>query len=224
MELETDSGLVYISGITTSERMLILTLIRYERKKRDFFNFVSHDFGATWNPSDAPIGSREENVKITPIAKDFGEYTVLCTYGSSMLISQDSGRHWIPFNEGLPSIHVMDMEVKDEFIYVSVWGHGVWKRAIADLNNYQIADPESALNISVGPNPSTGLLRMIALDPIQSGHLQWFDISGRLCLEQDIEFLCDQSVLELPFQNGVYFYKLTDSNGRRTGGKIILSR
>ncbi|MBC7777532.1 MAG: T9SS type A sorting domain-containing protein [Phycisphaerae bacterium] len=222
--IETDSGLIFIACMATSDKMILLTMGRVERSRRDYFDFVSFDLGTTWIESDAPIGVVETNASILPKIIEFQDLSLLATYSHGVYISQDSGKHWLPFNQGIPSIHVQDIEIDSNNLYVSTWGHGVWKRPLSDLDSYNPAKADSQLNISVGPNPSTGLLRIVSSDPIQSAHFHWFDISGRLCLEQDIEFVCDQSVVELPFQNGVYIYKLTDGNGGRASGKVILLR
>lgn len=221
--IETDTGLTYITNMVASDKMLLLTMGRLERGKREYFNYISVDLGATWVESDASIGYRVANAAILPKLIEFHGLSLLATYGHGVYISQDSGKHWLPFNQGIPSIHVQDIEKDSNNLYVSTWGHGVWKRPIADLDAYDPSKEDSELNISIGPNPSTGLLRIVSLDPIQSAHLQWFDVSGRLLLEEDVDFTCDQTVVELPFQNGAYFYRLTNGAGGRASGKVVLS-
>jgi photosystem II stability/assembly factor-like uncharacterized protein len=221
---ETDSALIFITCMATSDKMILLTMGRIERNQREYFNFISVDLGTTWAESDAPIGYRETNASILPKIIEYQDLSLLATYGHGVYMSQDSGKHWLPFNQGIPSIAIQDIEKDSNNLYVSTWGHGVWKRPLTDLDAYDPSKEDSELNISIGPNPSTGLLRIVSLDPIQSAHLQWFDTSGRLCLEQDVAFTCDQSVVELPFQNGVYIYRLTDGEGGRASGKVILVR
>jgi hypothetical protein len=224
LPIETDSGLTFITTMVASDKMLLLTMGRLERNKREYFNFVSLDSGATWIESDAPIGYTEAFTSIVPKVVEYQDLSLLATYSHGVYISQDSGKHWLSFNQGIPSTLVLDIEVDSNNLYISTSGHGVWKRPLSDLDTYHSAVGDSKLNISVGPNPSTGLLRIVSSDPIQSAHLQWFDISGRLCFEQKLSFVCDQSVVELPFQNGTYIYKITNEAGRRASGKVILLR
>ncbi|MBL7807774.1 MAG: hypothetical protein JNN28_08170 [Saprospiraceae bacterium] len=224
IELYSDTGYTYITDITTSDNVILLTIARNDRNQRDFFNFVSMDQGQSWQESNAPIGLRESNANISPVMLEVDSFLLLSTYGAGILISQDSGKHWHPFTEELPGLFIHDLVVDNDFVYASVASHGVWKRPLQDLSLYDSAPEQKLIKVIAGPNPNTGLVRLIALSPIEKAQVMWFDMSGRLCLEENVAFLCQKAVVVLPFANGQYVYRIRTDAGEVATGKVVLIR
>lgn len=224
IELYSDTGYTYITDITTSDNVILLTMARNDRNQRDFFNFVSLDQGKSWRESNAPIGLRESNAILSPVMLEVDSFLLLSTYGAGILISQDSGNHWRPFMDGLPGLHINDLVSDNGFVYASLGGHGVWKRSLQDLRLYDSTPEQKLIKVIAGPNPNTGLVRLIAHSPIENAQVLWFDMSGRLCLEENVAFLCQKAVVVLPFANGQYIYRIRTDEGEVAMGKVVLIR
>lgn len=223
--VSTDTGLVYISGMEPTGKRILLTMRRWERQKEDFFHFVSNDLGNTWQPCEMQLlHTRKFSFDTRTSTLEAGAYTLQSFYNDGVLLSSDGGLHWQTFNEGLPSNTVMDLEADQQYLYASVSGHGLWKRPLADLDKAAIPQPSPPpLDISIGPNPCEGTLRILATERTESGRLEWFDTQGRLLLTQPVDFICDQAIIDIPLQDGFYTYRLNTPSGQATG-KLIVKR
>ncbi len=221
--LETDTGRIYLAQLHPTGERILLTMARWEKGREDIFFFVSNDKGASWLAiKSTPLSPTRKYFELASQSLELGNHTLLASYDKGIIVSADEGLTWNTFNQGLPGTGLLDLETDGTFLYTTVSGHGVWKRPLSDL---QVTNPETvaALQVNVQSNPGSGLVRLVAGEAIETARVQWFDMSGRLCSEETVEFICDQAVLELSFPSGMYVFRLS-SAGRQASGKVVLVR
>jgi photosystem II stability/assembly factor-like uncharacterized protein len=89
------------------------------------------DAGASWQPRGIEVDGHEVSIRAIELHPD-DPTVVFAATDHGVFWSQDEGRSWSPFSEGLPSCQVMDLAVdrSGPTLVAATWGAGAYRRAI----------------------------------------------------------------------------------------------
>lgn len=97
--------------------------------------------GQTWQPSPYLIETDSLypfNWPVVEQMKVHGDIIIAACNGLGVYVSYDTGLSWVPFNDGLGNLRASCIEFDDKYIYAGMNSGGVWRRPLADLENYNI--------------------------------------------------------------------------------------
>jgi hypothetical protein len=90
----------------------------------------STDLGKTWHrPQNNNL---PDTTTITSIVV-YGENIFISSYESGIFYSSDEGENWKQINDGLLSIYIQKLLIKDDYIYAATAGAGVFKGKLSDF-------------------------------------------------------------------------------------------
>lgn len=97
--------------------------------------YVSYDDGGQWELSENGITFLNFYGGVRHVI-GVGGVLVASTYGyaDGVFISLDNAQTWQPFNEGLSGRAPGRLVADGGYLYVPMYGQGVWRRSLADLN------------------------------------------------------------------------------------------
>jgi photosystem II stability/assembly factor-like uncharacterized protein len=76
-----------------------------------------------------------------PVVEDFASYNDVLLAGVKGLgvyASYDNGLSWLPFNDGLANPRVNVLHIDGDYLYAGMWSGGIWRRAVSQLENYNL--------------------------------------------------------------------------------------
>ena len=80
-------------------------------------------------------------------------------------------------------------------------------------------------NIAIYPNPSTGTVYISGVDVNQSSlSVEWYDISGRLLVQETVSVQNGVARLDTHFRNGVYMLKFISADGTVSVHNVIIMK
>ena len=136
-------------------------------------------------------------------------------------VSSNNGKNWIK-DTRIPNVPIFEMRLRasDRTLFLFTHGRGVWFIQLRDYINggnvTGVKDVEEKMNVNVYPNPASDVLNIETDTPLSI--LQVFDLNGREILT---DLKASNTINIRMLQNGVYFIKLFDKNGRFTTRKFV---
>lgn len=98
-----------------------------------------HVTAAGWEPRNAGLvrgpGYAEPGVPLVfALERGRGESQVYAATDVGVFVTEDNGRHWHPFHDGLPHVPAIDLayEPSTRTLRVATWGRGVFERVLGD--------------------------------------------------------------------------------------------
>jgi photosystem II stability/assembly factor-like uncharacterized protein len=198
----TNSNIVYVATAGTNGEVL-----------------KSTDGGVTFTSISTGLPDLSKNV-----IKHQGGHSLNPLYVGTTLgvyYRDDSMTSWQPFDNNLPNVSVEDLEINtvDKKLIAATYGRGIWQ---TDIPVQVLSTDEFELkNVSVFPNPSTGLFNIVSRDEAIK-KIEVFDISGKTIFTiSTVSEANPSSTIDLrEVSNGIYFVKLSSDNQKTV--KIII--
>ena len=108
--------------------------------------FVSEDYGATWEAIDSGLPMQPINVVVED---PHNEELLFVGNDHGLYASIDRGKHWIPFNQGMPAVAVHDLKIQPEAkdLVVGTHGRSIYKVNISELEQLNPSILESSVHL-----------------------------------------------------------------------------
>lgn len=188
------------------------------------WTFMKGDTPETKLP-DVPVGAIaiwEKNPDVVFVGTDIGVY-----------VSDDAGRNWRPFGDGLPNVVIDDLKItEDDILYAATHGRGMWMTS-AILSSTEDAAKNRPLMFGLGqqyPNPvassSNHLVMPFTLESAGHVTVRIHDAKGRLrrtVLDGHREAGAQQvTVSAAGLEPGAYFYELRAGAHRDVRKMVVI--
>ncbi|MEO0663829.1 MAG: glycosyl hydrolase, partial [Planctomycetota bacterium] len=137
-------------------------------KLDDFRPYVFHttDYGATWTDLSAGLPQDEFTRAVEPDTERPGLLFVGTERG--LHASLDGGATWAPFQNGLPTVPVTDLAMKDDDLVVATQGRGYWiLDRLAPLR--QMDASHVGQSVLYAPEPASRAMGRRSADPSDAG-------------------------------------------------------
>jgi hypothetical protein len=199
----TNSNIVYITTAGTTGQVL-----------------KSIDGGASFASMSTGLPSLSKNV----IKHQAGHSLNPLYVGTSLGVYyfDDSMTSWQAFDNNLPNVSVRDLEINtiDKKLIAATYGRGIWQTDIP-VESALSTDEFALKNISIFPNPSTGIFNIVSRDEAIKD-IAVYDISGKIIMSMsNVSQTNQSSALDLrAVADGIYFVKIS-SDKLKTVKKII---
>ena len=184
---------------------------------------ISDNYGDNWSVSDIDNSSIRQFGFV-------GDYIFAAT-SKGIYLSEDKGQNWKPVNEGFTDKNIFSLSIYDNFIYTSVWGHGIWKRAlgqmITNILDKNATDPINFELFQNYPNPFNSKTK-IKFNILETAKvtLTIIDLLGRrveILLDKNMEKGTHEFVWNAArFSSGIYFYNIKSENINETKKLILI--
>jgi len=195
------------TGLPTHVLMLALGIDPEIFAGTDNGVYATSNNGTTWLPINQGITGKS----VTSVTTD-GTNIYAGTQTEGVFFSRNNGAAWQAANTDLPTMKINAMAVNfQQEVLAATDANGVWKRSILDFIFNSVNDPkQSNLNISLSPNPSSGLIT------VHSAQDNILNVSVRNILDETVlditkpnspEFTLDLS----RFPSGIYVAAFTSS-------------
>ncbi len=126
------------------------------------------------------------------------------TNGDGVLYSGDSGRSWKELNDGLTSIRINTLGVNDDNLFAGDDNGKIWRHSLSDLSGVVTNKIGHDLNISLSPNPTTGIIS-IHNEPENLRSVAIMNVLGEKVLELANPHTSDFSIDLSKFVQGMYY-------------------
>jgi len=178
----------------------------------------SRDNGDTWELLNQTIGiGFKFEIETNHVLIGTGS---LPDYG--IYISLDQARTWQHFDQGLRIRSINEIISDDEYLYAATSGKGVWRRKISDLYTTSIQSPQPNDEISIYPNPSCGSFKLkLTSNFTGKATLKISDLSGKVCLERNIELSPEIQVDTENLTSGLYILSIRSGEKVFTGKMVV---
>jgi photosystem II stability/assembly factor-like uncharacterized protein len=173
--------------------------------------YFSENNGNTWSKTKEGITS------LRTLSLLMYDTTVFAgTYDGVFMLNNHS-KTWVPINASLPKqIAVSNIIIAENNIFIAT-NKGVWSRPLADIG-LSIKNEKTSFNsIKIYPNPVNNYLYFSA-ERCNIFQALIFDSTGKLMMLHNLEE--NQISLE-NLSSGIYFIKLTDTNGKIYASKLL---
>ena len=136
-------------------------------------------------------------------------------------VSSNNGKNWVK-DTRIPNVPIFELRLRaaDRTLFLFTHGRGVWFMQLRDYINggnvTGVKDFDASMKVNVYPNPAADVLNIESDTPLSI--LQIFDLRGREILS---DLTASNTINIGMLQNGVYFLKLFDKNGRFTTRKFV---
>lgn len=169
------------------------------------------DHGDTWTLISNPSGMGKCSVQM-------GGNIILGTDNGGVLISSDTGRHWIPDTVGLPSrISINDILIKDGDLIISTSSDGMWSRSLSPAEVSEIGKQD---NFTIYPNPVQEKFTIHWGEIKQKTQITLTDISGRLIKKYEC-MNSNHLVIDEKLKAGMYLIQLNGKDFFRSKKLIV---
>ena len=181
---------------------------------------VSNDNGTSWVDitNDFP-DIRVHDILVSPYNEN---YLFLAT-DLGVYFSENKGDNWCAFNNNLPRIFTMDlnMSVADSTLRVATFGRGIWKTSLKTLNDSTTKTTESVKNkviFEAYPNPAKESFRLkIVTESRQKMSANLYDQQGRRIQhvfqsEGTVDQFDETVQLKKSITPGIYYLKIRVGN------------
>ena len=148
---------IRVGALPTSDVFSVRALADTIVAGTDTSVFVSTDAGATWRRSTKPVSG----VNLIGAVLMLNRRLYAGTFGQGVIVSDDLGRTWQAFNQGLagpgggffdPQLDISDFEVRGDSLVVSTFGAGVFVRRLSVTDTWHpfgdVFEPNQAANVN----------------------------------------------------------------------------
>ncbi|MFI5263166.1 MAG: T9SS type A sorting domain-containing protein [Candidatus Kapaibacterium sp.] len=129
---------------------------------RDTTIFAGSNLGVVYRSTNK--GRNWDSLITDPVSTTYVDAIIIsdtnifaATYGNGVYRSTNDGLSWVPFETGLKNSGDRTLMVSNGFLFVGTTFDGIWRRPLTDLANVDKGSDESEANVSLSPNPSTGI-------------------------------------------------------------------
>lgn len=181
--------------------------------------YVSLDGGSTWTSKLMNLPGFVAQALAWQDNGDDGLYVGM-NYG--VFYTDNTLTEWEPFNNGLPNVRINELEINtaDNKIYAATYGRGLWRSNIYDAS-LSVKDFELE-NLTLYPNPANNEVNLKWNKP-EDVSIRVFDTQGKIVFYGKRVNLYNGFKIDVSsYDSGVYFVKLSSSNGEITK-KLILN-
>lgn len=201
--------------------------------------FRSDNFGESWidvsdNLPDAPVNA----LAVDPVDPD----AIFVGTDVGAFISFDRGGAWQSLGEELPAVAVYDLKVNADphFLLAGTHGRSIFKIDLTGVFSPTAIEPqagelpEAISNVGSYPNPFAERATItFRLDRNAEVRAEVFDVSGRrVRVLHDGPLASGRRELRWdgrdatgrPVANGIYLFRLTESEGRAVTGRMVAAR
>ena len=123
---------------------------------------------------------------------------------------------WVPFNDGLPNVIVMELEIHydDGTISAATFGRGVWQSPLNTLSSGVNTNEVEKLDYAIFPNPAKHQITITSNN--ENTSISIFNLTGQKVIETTSKTI---SVADLA--KGYYLLKINSNSGIQTEKLII---
>lgn len=148
------------------------------------------------------------------------EIMVQSFYGKGIITSNDLGKTWQSFNEGLPDPFILDILFNDTHLYVSNQFE-IFERHLTDLPGLSKTENNLTLSapfIKVYPNPASGVLYYSLSENVDIHSVEIYNGYGNVAFTEKISSKSNGEICIKDLNAGVYLLKFRTETG------IIISK
>lgn len=180
--------------------------------------YISTDGGATWTGYSDNLPNFTAYAVVWDNNGRDGLYLGM-SYGVYYI--DDQFTEWNLFNNKLPNVRVTELEINytDNNLYVSTYGRGIWRSPRS--NGVLSVDNHILESLNAYPNPVSDELK-ISWDQSDDVAVRLFNTRGQLVYyNKETSLIEPLSINTRPLASGIYFLKVSSSNGSTTK-KIVV--
>ena len=180
--------------------------------------YMTQDGGEHWINISGTLPSVPIN---TLVFDNMGTGTLFIGTDMGVFYRDLSTNDWMPFMNGIPNVPVEELEIQQSSrkLRAATFGRGLWETEIDEpIVNVKMPLNNNGSDITIYPNPSTGIFNIDFLETDQSNEIMIFNIFGKLIKEE----LLEKNIIDLRLlPNGIYIYKIRGKQGNYYSGKVI---
>lgn len=210
------SGSFYITGISVSyndpQKLWICTTSSSGDRV-----LVSNNGGLSWGNITYNANGLGLNSIITDPSHDGTLYLATQT---GVFLKDSSMTNWIPFDDGLPTVIVRELEIttSGDKIRAATYGRGMWE---SNVYNATYTNELSNIVIDIYPNPATNYINIYSENSELPHEIYIFNVSGKLVETAYTEN--NRSTLSVEnLAPGNYYLRFDLANGQQEIRKIVV--
>jgi photosystem II stability/assembly factor-like uncharacterized protein len=174
--------------------------------------YFSDDTATTWTAGKGLMANYIEDL-------DAKASTVFAASPSDgIFASTDNGETWNLIQDNIKNKQAYALAIQDEYIYLGIYGGGVWRRKISEITPGVREDADIPF-FTVYPNPSNGILNIKTF--MSMDHIELMNPLGQFYyLAPSTAYETQLDLSKHP--KGIYIIRVISRNGKGSSRKIIL--